>query len=264
MSAEKSEDRPTSNSCSSYNCRCLSRSGIAEMEEQLGDHQLPVCSHAAGLQGGYDPQYCTANTCIKLSAADHRRLMTPSQGHCMNFLTPPAHTSRNSCEYGCTTLCEIEVGFGLESRFEHPIVKIQRDRATSTTSAHHVRHVDCRKSEQQKHRSNDNCQTLVCATQTCAKTARSLQWIKSLTLLFAPRHNVQSKPMYRRAGDPEVTPPGDRPGETFQDQIRRGGESVTVCRGTPPRPSQSPMAQPQWTCSTRPPRKETLLNEWSS
>ena len=79
-------------------------------------------------------------------------------------------------------------------------------------------HADCQKSEQQKHCSNNNCQILVSTAQHCTKTPCSLR-IKRLTLLLAPRHNMQSKPMYRRAGDPEVAPPGRRPGETFQDQL---------------------------------------------
>ena len=174
--------------------------------------------------------------------------MTPSQDHRISLLTPLAHASRNSCEYECTNLCELEVGFDTEPHFEHPIVSIQRDRITSTISAHLFRHADCQKSEQKKHCSNNNCQTLVSTAQHCAKTPCSLQWIKRLTLLFAPRHNMQSKPMYRRAGDPEVAPPGRRPGETFQDQIRRvarggGGESGTAHRGTTARPSQSPTLQ---------------------
>ena len=248
FSAEKSEDHPTSNSCSSHRCRCLNRSGIAGVEEQLGDQQLPVCSHANGLQGGYDHQYGHAITCIKQSADDHRRLMTPSQDHRISLLTPLAHASRNSCEYKCTDLCELEVGFDTEPHFEHTIVSMQRDRITSTITAQLLRHADCQKSEQQKHCSNNNCQTLVSTAQHCTKTPCSLHWIKRLTLLFAPRHNMQSKPMYRRAGDPEVAPPGRRPGETFQDQIRRvarggGGASGTTRRGTTPRPSQSPTLQ---------------------
>ena len=141
-------------------------------------------------------------------------------------------------------LCEPEVGFDTDSHFEHPTISRQRDRITSTITAQSIRHADCQKSEQQKHCSNSNYLTFVSTAQHCTKTPCSLQWIKRLTLLFAPRHDMQSKPMYRRAGDPEVAPPGRRPGQTFQDQIMRvarggGGASRTARRGTTPRPSQS-------------------------
>ena len=203
--------------------------------------------------------------------------MAPSQDHRISLLNPFAHASRNSYEYKCTNLCELEVGFDIEPHFEHPIVSMQRDRITSTITAHLIRHAVCQKSEQQKHCSNNNCQTLVSSAQHCTKTPCSLQWIKRLTLLFAPRRNMQSKPMYRRAGDPEVAPPGHRPGETFQDQIRRvarrgGGASGPLVGGLLQGPRRAPrfssllarLAQPQWMCSTRPPRKEMLLNGWSS
>ena len=51
-----------------------------------------------------------------------------------------------------------------------------------------------------------------------------------------------SRPAYRRAGNPEVAPPGRRPGETLAHQIRRvaGIDEGQGRDRTPPRPTQSP------------------------
>ena len=79
-------------------------------------------------------------------------------------------------------------------------------------------------------------------THNCAKILRSLQWFE----FFQPfaSNKMSTRPAYRRAGAPEVPPPGRRSGESVEDQVRRvaglaGGSDRQRTR-SPPRPSISP------------------------
>ena len=76
----------------------------------------------------------------------------------------------------------------------------------------------------------------------CAKIFRSIQWFE----FFQPFvcNTMTTRPVYRRAGAPEVPPPGRRPGESLADQLRRvaglAGGSERQRTRSPPRPSMSP------------------------
>ena len=78
------------------------------------------------------------------------------------------------------------------------------------------------------------------AKQVSAKTfCSNFGFIVKLTDAY---HEMFSRPAYRRAGNPEVAPPGRRPGETLAHQIRRvaGIDEGQGRDRTPPRPTQSP------------------------